>query len=171
MERSPPSATAPSSRSRDWQRCQAVRRPSCSSRTSGGRGRASRPCSFQIRSLNPRMRFLGLDGCNRRAARKVDMNLRATPDCQNTGLTDRNGRVTIPGTRAIDGSALGGIHPPLQFDVVRLTETLHEAGCDGTAPAAVGGLDLQILVQADESTALLTNDLGPHLVRHAGSDE
>ena len=38
-------------------------------------------------------------------------------------------------------------------------------------PPAVGGLDLQVLVQADESAALLADDLGPHLVRHSGSHE
>ena len=55
------------------------------------------------------------------------MNFRATPKRQNAGLTDRNGRVAVPGTRAVDGSGLGGIHPPLQLDVVRLAETFHEA--------------------------------------------
>ena len=70
-------------------------------------------------------------------AREVDMELRATPQRQNAGLTDRNGRIAIPGAGAVDGSALGRIHPTLQLDVVRLAETFHEARRDRPAPPAV----------------------------------
>ena len=99
------------------------------------------------------MRFLGLDRGDSTAG-EMHMELRPAPERLHAGLTDCNGRVAVPGACAVDGSGLGRIHPPLQFDVVRLAKAFHEARCDLAAPTAVGGLDLQVLVQADEGAAL-----------------
>ena len=77
--------------------------------------------------------------------------------------------------RAARESGAEAIHPGYGFlaENAEFAQAVIDAGLIwiGPSPAAIGGLDLQVLVQADGSAALLAYDLGAYLVRHTGPDE